>query len=141
MEPLDPATWKTERPDKSKYATKLITKIKVDGEPDILKQEWVITDCEARDVAEDNYNNMQRQKLSEHALYRKNSAALYIVLYGQLHSDIITIAKNSPTYTNMHKDKDVVVLLTTLRDICIQHLIVNGISEIVIGYVLLLNMR
>ena len=81
-----------------------------------------MTDIEAKDAAEDNFNNEQRQKLSEHALFRKNSAALYIVMHGQLHSAIITIAKNSPTYTQMHKDKDVVVLLTTLRDICIQRL-------------------
>ena len=37
MEPLYPATWTTERPDKNKYATKLITKIEVDGQVDILK--------------------------------------------------------------------------------------------------------
>ena len=34
---------------------------------------------------------MQRQKLTEHALYQKNSAAMFIVLYGQLHSEFITI--------------------------------------------------
>ena len=48
MEPLYPATWTTERPDKNKYATKLITIIPtgVSGEPDIRKQEWIVTDCE-----------------------------------------------------------------------------------------------
>ena len=46
-----------------------------------------------------------------------------VVLYGQLHSDIITIAKNSTTYTKMHKERDVVGLLSILCDICVQHLI------------------
>ena len=125
MEQLDPSTWTAIRPDKNKYATKLIILIPtgVSGQPDIRKQEQIVTDCDARDIAEDNYSNTQRQKLTEHALYRKNSAALYVVLYGQPHSDIITIAKNSSTYTTMHKERDVVVLLTTLRDICIQHLV------------------
>ena len=101
MEPVEEKNWTTTRPDKSKYATKRITKLStgVQGEPDILKQEWIITDCDAQDEAEDNYSNMQRQKLTGHALYRKNGAAMYIVLCGQLHSDIITTAKQSTTYT------------------------------------------
>ena len=124
MEPVEDKTWTTIRPNKSKYETKLITKIPtgVQGEPDIQKQEWIITNCDTQDEAEDNYSNMQRQKLTEHALYRKNSAAMYVVLYGQLHSDVITIAKNSTKYTNMHKECDVMALLSILRDICVGHL-------------------
>ena len=124
MEPLEAKTWTTTRPDKSKYTKKIINKILmgVNGEPDIRKKEWIITDCDAQDEAEDNYSNMQRQKLTEYALYWENSAAMYVVLYGQLHSDIIAIAKNSTSYTNMHKERDVVGLLSTFRDICVQHL-------------------
>ena len=125
MEQLDPDTWTTTRSDKTKYATKLITKIPMgaSGEPDIQRQELIVTDCDARDIAEDNYSNMQRQKLTEHALYRKISATLYVVLHSQLHNDIITIAKNYKDYVTMHKERDVVVLLTTLRDISVQHLV------------------
>ena len=65
---------------------------------------------------------MQRQKLTEHALYRKNGRAMYMVLCGQLHSDIITIIKRSNTYTKMHKNCEVVALLSTLHDICVQNL-------------------
>ena len=86
------AKWETKRPDKKEYATKRTTMIKTEGWPDILKQEWIITDCEKQEELEDNYSNKQRQKLTEHALYRKNQQALYGVLSGQLHSDIITMA-------------------------------------------------
>ena len=58
-----------------------------------MKQEWIVIDCEIQEEAKDNYNNKPQQKLTENALYCKNGAALFIVLYGQLHSDIVTIAK------------------------------------------------
>ena len=45
MEPVEEKKWTTTRPDKSKYAVKRTTKLKTEGEPDILKQKWVITDC------------------------------------------------------------------------------------------------
>ena len=109
-------------PDKSTYAVKRTIKLKTDGAPDIMKQEWIVIDCEKQEEAEDNYSNMQRQKLTEHALYCKNGAAMYTVLYGQLHSDIITIAKRSTVYTTMHKERDVVGLLSILCDICVQNL-------------------
>ena len=49
---------------------------------------------------------------------------MFILLYGQLHSDIITIAKwsISPDFKTVHKDRDVVGLLSILRSICIQNL-------------------
>ena len=47
---------------------------------------------------------------------------MYIVMCGQLHSDIITIVKNSTAYINIHKERDVVGLLSILRDICVQNL-------------------
>ena len=82
MKPVDDADWKVKRPDKSLYATKLITKINNSDGSEILRQEWVVTDCEKQDELEDNHSNMQRQKTTEHALYRKNGAALFIVMYG-----------------------------------------------------------
>ena len=122
MEPVDEKEWKTKRPDKSTYAVKRTTKLKTDGATDIMKQEWIVIDCEKQEEAEDNYSNIQRQKFTEHALYCKNGTAMYTVLYGQLHSNIITIAKQSTAYTMMHKESDVVGLLSILRDICVQHL-------------------
>ena len=49
---------------------------------------------------------------------------MFIVLYGQLHSDIITIAKWSiaPDYKIVYKDRDVGSLLSILRFICVQNL-------------------
>ena len=70
------------RPDKSQYTVKRTTKVSNEGEPDNLKQEWIVIDCEKQEEAKDNYSNMQRQKLTEHALYCKNGAAMYTVLYG-----------------------------------------------------------
>ena len=74
-----------------------------------------------QEEAEDNYSNIQRQKLAEHGLYRKNGAAMYNVLYGQLHSDIVTIANwsTSPDFKTMNKERDVVGLLSILCSICI----------------------
>ena len=77
MEPVDEKEWKTKHPDKSMYAVKRTTKLKTDGAADIMKQEWIVIDCEKQEEAKDNYSNMQRQKLTEHALYRKNGAAMY----------------------------------------------------------------
>ena len=73
---------------------------------------------------EDNYNNKLRQKLAEQALYRKSGAALYIIFYCQLHSDIVTVAKNSTTslFETVHKKRDVVGLLSILRSICVRNL-------------------
>ena len=49
---------------------------------------------------------------------------MFIMLYGQLHSDIITIAKRSisPDFKTVHKDRDVVSLLSILRSVCVQNL-------------------
>ena len=124
MEPVADTEWKTKHPDKSTYALKRTTKIKNEGAADNMKQEWIVIDCEKQEKAEDNYNNMQRQKLKENALYRKNGAAMFIVLYGQLHSDIITIAKRliAPDFTTIHKERNAVGLLSVLRSICMQNL-------------------
>ena len=125
MEPVDDKMWKTKRPDKSLYAVKRTTKFVNElDKSEILKQEWVVIDCEAQEEAEDNYSNMQRQKLTEHGLYRKHGAAMFTVLYGQLYADIITIAKRSvsPDFVTVHKDCDVVGLLSILRSICVQNL-------------------
>ena len=70
MKPVPDKEWKTKRPDKSTHAVKRTTKIKNEGAADIMKQEWIVIDCEMQEEAEDNYNNMQRQKLTEQALYR-----------------------------------------------------------------------
>ena len=80
MKPVDDADWKVERPDKSLYATKRITKIINEDKSEILKQEWVVTDCEKQDKLKDNHTNMQRQTTTEHALYWKNGAAMYTVM-------------------------------------------------------------
>ena len=103
---------------------KRTTKLVNEDKTEILKQEWVVIDCEAQEESKDNYSNMQLQKLIEHALYRKNGAAVFIMLYGQLHSDIITIAKRSvfPDFLTVHKSRDVVGLLSILRSICVQNL-------------------
>ena len=49
---------------------------------------------------------------------------MFIVLYDQLHSDIVTIAKRSitPNFKTVHKERDVVGLLSILRSICVQNL-------------------
>ena len=124
MEPVEKKEWKMKRLDKGTYAVKRTTKLETEGAADIMKQEWIVIDYEKQEEAEDNYSNIQRQKLTEHALYRKNSAAMFTVLYGQLHSEIITIAKQStaPDFTTMHKERDVVGLLSILCDICVQNL-------------------
>ena len=82
-------------------------------------------DCEAQEEEEeDNYSSKQHQKLTEHGLYRKNGAAMFIVVYGQLHADNITIAKRSisPDFVTVQKDCEVVGLLSILRSICVQNL-------------------
>ena len=78
-------------------------------------------DYEKQEELEDNYNNKLRQKLAEQALYCKNGAALFIILYGQLHSVIMTIAKKLivPLYKTVHRERDVVGLLSILdRYVC-----------------------
>ena len=62
IKPVDDADWKVKRPDKSLDATKRNTKIENDDKTFIMKQEWVVTDCEKQDELEDNHSNMQRQK-------------------------------------------------------------------------------
>ena len=124
MKPVDDADWKVKRPDKSLYATKLITKINNSDGSEIRRQEWVVTDCEKQDELEDNHSNMQRQKTTEHALYRKNGAALFIVMYGQIHPEVITVAKQStsPDFTTVQQEQDVVGLLSILQSICVKNL-------------------
>ena len=56
-----------------------------------------MTDCEKQDELEENHTSMQRQKTMEEELYHKEGAVMYTVLYGQIHPDIITIAKQSTT--------------------------------------------
>ena len=46
MEPVDEKEWRTKHPDKSTYAVKHTTKLKTDGAADIMKQEWIVIDCE-----------------------------------------------------------------------------------------------
>ena len=77
-----------------------------------------------QEEAEDNYNNKLRQKLAEQATHCKNSAVLFIVLYGQLYSNIVTIAKRSitPIFEAAHNERDVVSLLSIFRSICLQNL-------------------
>ena len=124
MKPVDDADWKVKRPNKSLYATKRITKIENEDKTFIMKQEWVVTDCEKQDELEDNHTDIQRQKTTEHALYCKNGAALFIVMYGQLHPKIITIAKQStsPDFTTVQQEQDVVGLLSILQSICVKNL-------------------
>ena len=124
MKPVDDADWKVKRPNKNLYATKRITKIDNEDKSFIMKQEWVVTDCEKQDELEDNHTNMQQQKTAEHALYRKNGAAMFIVMYGQLHPEIITIAKRStsPDFTTVVQEQDVVGLLSILQSICVKNL-------------------
>ena len=124
MELIADTKWKTKRPDKSEYAVKRTIKLKNENGSEIMKKEWVMIDCDKQDELEDNHSNLQRQKTTEHALYRKNGAAMYTVLYGQLHPDIITIAKRSTTssFLTVQQDCDVVGLLKILRSICVQNL-------------------
>ena len=91
----------------------------------ILKQKWIVTDCEKQEELEDNYNNKLCQKLSKYPLYHKNRDVSYcIVFYGQMHSDIVTAAKRStiPGFETVHKDHDVLGQLSILRLICINNL-------------------
>ena len=112
------------RPDKSQYAKKHTTKVSTEGEPDTLKQEWIAIDCEKQEELKDNFNNKLRQKLTKQALYCKNGVALFIVLYGQLHSKIVTIARKSIVFLFkiIHLERDVVGLLSILYLICVQNL-------------------
>ena len=65
MEPVRATKWKTKRPDKSLFATKRTTKLKNEDGSEIIKQEWVVTDCEKQDELEDNHTKKQRQKNKE----------------------------------------------------------------------------
>ena len=81
-------------------------------------------DYEKQEKLEDNCNNKLRQKLAKQALYCKNGAALYIVFFGQLHSDIVTIAKRSivPLFETVYKKRAIVGMLPILHSICVQNL-------------------
>ena len=81
-------------------------------------------DCAKQEESEDNYNNKLRQKLVEHSLYRKNGATFFIILYCQLHRDIVTIVMISivPFFNAVHRESDVVCLLSILHLICVQNL-------------------
>ena len=46
MEPVDDKEWKTKRPDTSMYAVKRTTKLVNEDKSEILKQEWIMIDCE-----------------------------------------------------------------------------------------------
>ena len=124
LEPITVTEWKSECPNKSKYTKKRNTKVSTEGEPDILKQEWILIDYEKQEELEDNYNNKLQKKLAKQAPYPKYGAALFIVLYGQLHIEIVTIAKNSIVllYETVHKERDVLGLLFILHLICVQNL-------------------
>jgi len=41
------------------------TKIETEAGTDIMKQEWIVTNCRKQEELEDNYNNKLRQKLVE----------------------------------------------------------------------------
>ena len=88
MEPVANKEWKTKRPDKSTYAVKRTTKVINEDKSEILKQEWVVIDYEKQEEAEDNYSNMQQQKLTEHTLYRK-TALLCLLCY--MANSIVTL--------------------------------------------------
>ena len=64
MEAIDDSEFKTECPDKKLYASKCITKIKSEDGTEILKQEWIMTNCEKELELEENYNNKLRQRLA-----------------------------------------------------------------------------
>ena len=124
MEDIDNNEYKAERPDKKLYASKCITKIKSDNSAEILKQEWIVTDCEKESELEENHNNKLRQRLAEKALYCKHGDLLYSIIYGQLHPDVIVAAKNStsPLYDTLNKERDVVSLLSILLSVCVKNL-------------------
>ena len=87
------------------------------------EKELIAIDCEKQEELEDNYNNKLHQKFAEQTLYCKSGIALYIVFYGQLHSEVVTIAKRliTPLFEIVHKERDV-VLLSILWSICIKNL-------------------
>ena len=73
----------------------------------------------------DQLNHLNLQQMIEELL----TTMIYLVLrhpllYGQLHSDIITITKRSisPDFKTVHKERDIVGLLSILRSICVQNL-------------------
>ena len=113
-----------DRPDKSLYTSKCTMKIKTESGANILKQEWIVTDCEMELELEENYNNKLWQRLAEKALYRKHSDLLYNIIYGQLHPDVIVAAKNStsPLYDTVNKERNVVSLLSILLSVCVKNL-------------------
>ena len=49
LKPIPAKEWKTKRPDKSQYSSKHTTNIITEGEADIIKQEWIVTDCEKQE--------------------------------------------------------------------------------------------
>mmetsp|Transcript_40073 Transcript_40073/g.43480 ORF Transcript_40073/g.43480 Transcript_40073/m.43480 type:complete len:101 (+) Transcript_40073:1-303(+) len=74
--------------------------------------------------SEDNYNNKIRQNLNKKALYYKHGKALYDLNDGQLHNNIIAVAKNStnPIFETINKEQDVVYLLSILLSVCVEKL-------------------
>ena len=73
---------------------------------------------------EDNYNNKLREKLTEKSTYHKNGSVVYDLLFGQLHSDIVTAAKNStvPLFETVHKEQDIVGLLSIHLSVRVKNL-------------------
>ena len=45
LEAINDGVWKTPCTNKKRYASKYVTRIKCEGEANILEQRWVITDC------------------------------------------------------------------------------------------------
>ena len=62
MKTIADTNWKIQRPNKNLYAAKRTTKLKNEDKTFIIKEEWVVTDCEKQDELENNQTNMQRQK-------------------------------------------------------------------------------
>ena len=46
LEPIPVKEWETKRPGKSQYASKRTIKVETEGAADIMKQEWIVTNCE-----------------------------------------------------------------------------------------------
>ena len=57
LEALNNDVWKIPRPDKKQCVTKCTIKMKYEGGNNILKQTWIVTDCEFQMELEDNYDN------------------------------------------------------------------------------------
>lgn len=110
-------------PDKKQYASKCVTKIKCEGEDNILEQQWVITNYELQAELQNSYNNKLRQNLSEKAADCKNGKVLYNMTFNQLHSDIIAVTKNSTIllFETINNKRDFVGLLSILLLVCVKN--------------------